>query len=244
MASDHERHAGDAAPYLLGALSELEHQAFERHLMGCSTCREELEQLRPAVVALPRSVPPVRPSERLKQSVMEVVREEAAEHEQPARRSAGRRVARTRLRALVPSLSRPPAVAWVSAVLLLAVGLAFGAVGASVLSEDGGRTLAARVDAARVPEATASLTVSDDRRRGAILRVHGMPSLPARETYQVWVRRRGELVSQSIFSVGEDGRGAAAVPDELEGADAVMVTREPAGGARAPSGKPILSVSL
>jgi hypothetical protein len=34
------------------------------------------------------------------------------------------------------------------------------------------------------------------------------------------------------------------VPDDLEDADAVMVTRERAGGARAPSEDPILTVPL
>ena len=95
-----------------------------------------------------------------------------------------------------------------------------------------------------MPEASGSLTVSSDQSEGAILRVHGMPSLPSRETYQVWVQRKGEVVSQSIFNVGTNGDGAAAVPDDLEGADAVLVTREPAGGARAPSGRPMVSVKL
>ena len=244
MARDHERHADDPAAYLLGALSELERQAFERHLMGCSTCGEELDHLRPATEALSRSVSPVRPSEALKSSVMEVVEREADEREQPSRPRAATGI-RTRLRALVPSLTgRGPVVAWVSASFLLAVGLAFGAVGASLLSDDDGRTLAARVDSVRVPEASGSLTIASDQSRGAILRVHGMPSLPSREVYQVWIQRDGEMVSQSIFSVGEDGGGAAAVPDDLEGADSVAITREPSGGARAPSGKPIVSVGL
>lgn len=244
MARDHERHADDPAAYLLGALSELERQAFERHLMGCSTCGEELDHLRPATEALSRSVSPVRPSEALKSSVMEVVEREADEREQPSRPRAATGI-RTRLRALVPSLTgRGPVVAWVSASFLLAVGLAFGAVGASLLSDDEGRTLAARVDSVRVPEASGSLTIASDQSRGAILRVHGMPSLPSREVYQVWIQRDGEMVSQSIFSVGEDGGGAAAVPDDLEGADSVAITREPSGGARAPSGKPVVSVGL
>lgn len=244
MARDHERHADDPAAYLLGALSELERQAFERHLMGCSMCGEELDHLRPATEALSRSVSPVRPSEALKSSVMEVVEREADECEQPSRPRAATGI-RTRLRALVPSLTgRGPVVAWVSASFLLAVGLAFGAVGASLLSDDDGRTLAARVDSVRVPEASGSLTIASDQSRGAILRVHGMPSLPSREVYQVWIQRDGEMVSQSIFSVGEDGGGAAAVPDDLEGADSVAITREPSGGARAPSGKPVVSVGL
>ena len=60
----------------------------------------------------------------------------------------------------------------------------------------------------------------------------------------MWVQREGEKVSQSSFNVGNDGDGAAAVPDDLEGADAVLVTREPAGRARAPSGRPIVSAGL
>ena len=145
----------------------------------------------------------------------------------------------------LPSLtSRGPAVAWVSAAFLLAVGLAFGAIGASLLADEG-RTVTAQVDPVSVPEASGQPHhLRTTRARERILRVHGMPSLPSRETYQVWVQREGEMVSQSIFSVGEDGNGAAAVPDDLEGADAVLVTREPAGGARAPSGKPVVSVRL
>ena len=236
MSRVHDGHEGDAAAYLLGALSDLERQAFESHVAGCAECREELEYLRPAAEVLPRSVPPVPPPESLKRSVMEAIEGESE--------SAAPAPKRRRLRDRLPSLtSRGPAVAWVSASFLLAVGLAFGAIGASLLSDEG-RTVTARVDPVNVPEATGSLTISDDQSKGAILRVHGMPSLPSRETYQVWVQREGEMVSQSIFSVGDDGNGAAAVPDDLEGASAVLVTREPAGGARAPSGKPVVSVKL
>jgi len=242
MADWHATDGGDAAAYLLGALSDLEHQAFETHLAGCTACREELEHLRPAVEALPRSVAPVRPPASLKRAVMKEVEEEA---EQEAASRASTRKQRSRLRDLLPSLtSRGPAVAWVSASFLLLVGLVFGAAGAGLLIDDDARTVSAKVDSVRVPEASGSLSVSNDQSEGAILRVHGMPSLPARETYQVWVQRKGEVVSQSIFNVGNNGDGAAAVPDDLEGADAVLVTREPAGGARAPSGRPMVSVEL
>lgn len=243
MTRDHESHAGDPAAYLLGALSELERQAFERHLMGCSICREELNHLRPAAQALPRSVSPVQPSEALKRAVMEAVESEARERDEPLRSPAAAARTRRRLRELVPSLTSP-VVAWLSAALLLVSGLTFGAVAASLWSGDEGRTVTAQVDSGRVPEATGSLTVSSDQRRGAILRLHGMPSLSSAEVYQVWVRRSGETISQSIFSVSKDGDGAAAVTDDLDGADSVLVTRERAGGARAPSGKPVVSVDL
>ena len=69
---------------------------------------------------------------------------------------------------------------------------------------------------------------------------NGMPTLESNRVYQVWLERDGEVVSQTLFSVGEDGTASPAVHDTLEDADAVLVTREAAGGARAPSEEPIL----
>ena len=42
--SEHVRHQDDVGAYLLGALNDLERQAFERHLRGCAECQEELER--------------------------------------------------------------------------------------------------------------------------------------------------------------------------------------------------------
>jgi hypothetical protein len=58
------------------------------------------------------------------------------------------------------------------------------------------------------------------------------------------VQRGQRLEPQPTFEVGADGRGAVAVPDDLSGADAVLVTREKRGGAAAPSGAPLLRVGL
>ena len=95
-----------------------------------------------------------------------------------------------------------------------------------------------------MPAGSGSLLVPGEASEGAILRVNGMPTLDRDSTYQVWVQRGGETISESLFSVGADGAGAAAVSEDLEDADAVMVTREPAGGSRAPSEEPILTVPL
>ena len=45
---DHERYEHDAGAYLLGALNDLETQAFEHHMEGCPTCRS----VRPGVCAI------------------------------------------------------------------------------------------------------------------------------------------------------------------------------------------------
>jgi anti-sigma factor RsiW len=238
MARDHERYADDVGAYLLGALPQIEREAFERHLMGCAACRDEVERLRPAVDALPRSVPQVAPPPTLKTSLLEAIERElgTAPPEQ-------RRRPRSRLRAWFGGLrGMRPALAWGMAALLLAIG---GLAGFGLSSLGGGstRTVPARVDATRVPGARASLWVPPHR-GGAILRVQGLPTLPRGRVYEVWLQRHGAFLPESTFQVDRRGTGAAAVPEDLRGASAVLVTREPRGGSRAPTEAPIVSARL
>jgi anti-sigma-K factor RskA len=248
----HEICEQDIGAYLLGALSEVEERRVEQHLEECHICRDEVERLRVAAEALPRSVTPVQPPESLRRSLMEVVRadvEQRAAHDGARRPDPARRAMR-RARAWISGSAEwrgagRPALAWVSASFVLLVGLVAGYAGTQVLSgEDDPRTLSAAVDRDRIPAASGSLLVREDRGDGAILRVHGMPTLDEGRVYQVWVQRDGEAIPQSLFSVGANGAGAAAVEGDLDDADAVLVTREPAGGARAPSEEPVLSVDL
>jgi len=241
----HEIHEQSVGAYLLGALDAGEADNFERHLNECLVCRDEVERLRPAVDALPRSVTPVAPSPDLKAALMAEVEADLRERGQAP---AGPGVL-TRLREWLAStgdslVGTRPAVAWVSAAFVLGVGILAGYGATQVTSDEDGRTLAASVDKKNVPSGSGSLLVPGGMDEGAILRVHGMPTLESNSVYQVWVRRDGETISQSLFSVGEDGDGAAAVSEDLGDADAVMVTREAAGGAPAPSEDPILTVPL
>jgi anti-sigma-K factor RskA len=240
VSGEHERYDDNAAPYLLGALSELERQAFESHLERCAGCREQVERLRPAAEALPRSVTPLVPPPRLKAALMEVVDSEARGREAPARRPLGER-----LRGFVPRIGgMRPAAAWVSAAFLLAVGIAGGFGVARVTGGDDTRTVQASVDSSRAPQASASLRVYGNGENGALLRAHGLPSLPRGRVYQAWVQRGREIVPQSTFDVSRDGGAATAVVEDLRGADAVMVTSEPRGGSMAPSQRPLLQARL
>jgi anti-sigma-K factor RskA len=236
---DHTSYHEEIGAYLLGALTDLERQAFERHMASCPQCRDEVEQLRPAADALPRSVQQVEPPASLKASLMEVVEREAREAAgdsapAPAR---PRRPLRERLR--LPSLRPALVVGGVALVLGLAAGFGVAQLG----GDDGARTIAATVDETRIPQASGSLQMEGDGENGAILRVDGMPELED-EVYQAWVERDGIVVPEPTFEVGANGGGAVAVPDDLSGAQAVLVTREPRGGSRAPSEEPILSVPL
>jgi len=245
--NDHPRHQDDIGAYLLGALNELERQAFERHVAGCGECQEELERLRPAADALPGSVEQFQPPPRLKASLMEVVEREA-QAEQPAPRRRRPRLLRPAVR---PRFLRPavrprflrPAVrprflrpALVAAVVL--VGLVVGFAVAQ-LGGDEARTVAATVDRA-MPQAGGSLRIDDDR---ATLRLHDMPDLGGARVYQVWLQHGDRLVPARTFEVGLSGASRVELRD-LRDADGVYVTREPRGGAQVPSEDPIVSVPL
>jgi anti-sigma-K factor RskA len=220
--NDHPRYRDDIGAYLLGALTELERQAFERHIAGCSECQEELERLRPAADALPGSVEQVQPPARLKASLMEVVEREAEAERQAAPSRRPRR------RFLRPAL--------VAAGLLIA--LAIG-VTVSQLGGDETRTVTARVDPA-MPQAGGSLRIEGD---DATLRLHDMPELGSTRVYQVWLQHGDSLVPARTFEVGRSGAGRVELPD-VSDAKGVFVTREPRGGAQVPSENPIVSVPL
>jgi anti-sigma factor RsiW len=235
-ARDHTEYREEIGAYLLGALTDLERQAFERHVAGCAESRDELGRLRPAADALPRSVEQVEPPPGLKTSLMEVVESEARERSgAPAARQ--REPRRIRL----PSLAgfRPALVA-----AALALGVVAGIGVAQLGGGDDARTVAATVDEGRLPDASGSLRIQGDGEDGAILTVHGMPPAGGARVYQAWVQRDGTVVPQPTFEVGADGGGAVAVPDDLSGAEAVLVTREARGGARAPSERPLIRVPL
>jgi anti-sigma-K factor RskA len=223
--SDHTRYRDDIGAYLLGALTELERHAFERHMAGCSECQEELERLRPAADALPGSVEQLQPPPRLKASLMEVVEREAEAERSP---ESGRARHAARRRFLRP--------AFVAAGLLIA--LAIG-VTVSQLGGDETRTVAARVDPA-MPRAGGSLRIEGD---DATLRLHDMPELGGGRVYQVWLQHGDRLVPARTFEVARSGAGRVELPD-VRDTDGVYVTREARGGAQVPSEDPIVSVPL
>jgi anti-sigma factor RsiW len=236
-ARDHAEYREEIGAYLLGALTDLERQAFERHVAGCAECRDELERLRPAADALPRSVEQVEPPPGLKTSLMEVVESEA--RERSGAPAARRREPRRRIRR--PSLAgfRPALVA-----AALALGLVAGFGVAQLGGDDDARTVAATVDDARLPDASGTLQIQGDGEKGAILTLHGMPPAGGERVYQAWLQRDGTMVPQPTFEVRADGGAAVAVPEDLSGAEAVLVTREARGGARAPSEQPLIRVPL
>jgi anti-sigma factor RsiW len=222
-------HQDDAGAFVLGALEPAEHAAFEQHLAGCPECRDEVEQLRMAVDALPRSVEPFAAPPSLKRSLMQAVREDV----KPARRPL---LERLRLPSLRPQLA-------MAAALLLVLGVALGTqLGGS--DSGGHRVIAAVPDRSRVPNASATVTLPADKDGPAQLRVTGLPAPKPGQVYEIWLKRGDQLQPGPLFNVDATGNGAGAIPDDLEGVSAVLVTRERTGGAKVPSEAPIISARI
>jgi anti-sigma-K factor RskA/putative zinc finger protein len=216
--SDHARHSDDIGAYLLGALSDLERQAFERHLAGCGDCQEEVARLRPAAEALPSSVEQVDPPTGLKARLMAEVERDSNVVE------------------LRPRSRRPMRLMAVAATLLLGLAIGFGV---AQLGGDDTRTVTATI-AKAMPQAGGELEIADD---GATLRLNDMPDLGGARVYQVWLQHGDRLVPARAFEVGRSGMRSVELPD-VGDADGVFVTREARRGAQVPSEDPIVSVPL
>jgi anti-sigma factor RsiW len=226
--TDHTRYRDDVGAYLLGALNELERQAFERHLSGCSECQEELARLRPAAEALPGSVVQLAPPPGLKTRLMAEVHGDAS--------AEGERDGAVRPRRRLFGGLRIPRMAYVAAALLLGLVIGFGV---AQLGGDDSRTVAVTV-AKAMPEAGGTLQISGN---DATLRLHGMAELSAARVYQVWIQHGDRMVPARTFEVGSNGRGDVDLPS-VDDAQGVYVTREARGGAQVPSENPIVSVPL
>ena len=231
----HTRWEDDLAAYLLDALSADESREVERHLEGCRRCRERARWLQASVEVLPTSVEQLEPPPELRERLMRTVRAEAAA---PAPAAPG--VTPTRARRgwldMLRAVPRPALALGVTLIALAAVaGYAIGT------GDDGTTTstVSAQVDPA-LPDATASLERDGD---SGVLRVEGLPQRPGR-IYEVWLAEGEEVRPAGLFQVDRAGRGAAAIPQGLNGADRVMVSVEPPRGSAQPTTDPIVIAEI
>lgn len=98
-----------------------------------------------------------------------------------------------------------------------------------------------------MPEVEASGRVLWDKNENdALLYCLNMPEAPEGKTYQWWVVIKGEPRSIGVFRVDSDGNSVVLVDSlkefgDVEGIELFKVTLEPEGGARAPTGRPLIT---
>jgi len=220
---------GNAAPYVLGALSESEYEAFVAHLETCAVCREEVAALQTVAETLPAAVPEVPAPPELKRRLMADVNADA------------RGSSRARSDSPEPTHEHERR-SWLPVLAPIAMGVALIAVLAVVLLPGGPR--APRVIRAQVSPAGSRAVLRIDGSRGEMT-LSGMPPTEPGRTYEVWVRRGGApQPTDALFSPTSAGTATVAVPGTMKGVRQVLVTSEPLGGSSVPTRAPVVVASV
>lgn len=231
--------------YVLGALPEDERATVEAYLALHPERQAEVEDLMGVASLLALSTPEYDPPADLRSKVMSVVEAEATP----------RRADRAR-----------PAASWLgrfgglrNIALGAAAVLLVGLLSWNVLLQGDVRDLRGEVQEARsagqaqeVREielggawaeqgSRAEVTALNDDR--AVLLVEDMPSMPEGRTGQVWVIH-DEVPQPGGLLEPSGNMAATAITAPLEGADAIAVTVEPAGGSDEPTTDPVLIKEL
>lgn len=241
-AEDHDRRLEEAAAFALGALEAEQNADFKEHLKGCKRCQEELRWLAPAVRALPEAIERQAPPPELKVRLMEEVRADVAaearqvEEEERRERAASRQGFREWLGGVsFGGLTWKPLAGMAAVILVVAAGIGY-AVG------NGGGPGDIHTWESKQPNGIQASVVREGDQ--AELRLTGLEQVPKGKTLEAWVQR-GEVYEPVKMLFKPDGEGNATTQiEDLKGAEAVLVTREPAGGTKAPTTTPFVKVPI
>ena len=259
--------------YVADALDDDERAVFELHLRGCESCRQEVAELtetaaeltflteapppaalRSSILAQIATVRPLPPEEPAP-SGTPVPRlppgEVAAEAEEAGAGEAGRPEPTDELAARRQLRIRRVLTGLVAAALMAVVAL--GGWVSILVADQRAQQLAAqqvselltapdaRVYATELNGANVSYVVSRERNRALFLG-RDVQGPGADKVYQLWTIRGGDATSQGLVAGG--GSVTHWFDGPLDGAQAMAVTVEPAGGSADPSSTPLAVVQL
>ena len=259
----HETMLDDVAVYALGSLGPDDARRVRDHLQTCPDCREEYEQLRPAVDAVAYSAESCPDQERgavvasplLKGRIMQQIRRSAVP---PPRSNVAE------MRAVRPIVWPAYAVAAACLLIALVTGIANISVNdelrqtkAQIAQIDARSAMLAR-DLAHQRLALTDLAAPDSQRydvaHGQVVR-HGkrlyltmdaLPPPPKGKVYQAWTLRTGATrMSPSVtFVPTAAGVAVVAVPADASALAAVALSVEPEGGSKQPTSTPTFVLKL
>ncbi|MEU9401457.1 anti-sigma factor [Streptomyces sp. SID4985] len=230
--------------YALHALPDEERAAFERHVSGCASCAQEVAEFTATAARLASaSAAPVRDG----------MRREVLHRVTTVRQVPPATAPLDEVRRRLPS-GRGPARWALAACLAAAVGFGGTAVWQyeraqdarqrAVLAERQADEVAgvlgapdARTRSARVAGGTGTLVVSAGRDR-AVFMASDMPAPPKGKVYQLWFADGDRMRPAGLLNAGRAAQ-TVLMRGRVDGASAVGVTVEPAGGSPRPTSTPV-----
>lgn len=240
-ADEHARRLEEVAAFALGALDAEQSADFKEHFKDCKRCQDELRWLSTAVRALPEAVDQQAPPPQLKVRLMEEVRADVAAEAKEARAAERRKRAESRggfrewlAGVNLGGMTWKPLAGMAAVILIVAAGIGY-AVGS------GSDTNLHTYEAPQEAGIQASVVREGDEGE---LRLAGVGQVQSGKTLEAWVKR-GETVEpvKMLFKPDADGNATTQIED-LKGAEAVLVTEEPAAGSKQPTSEPFVNVPL
>ncbi|RSM82792.1 hypothetical protein DMH04_24575 [Kibdelosporangium aridum] len=227
--------------YVLDALSEMERRAFEDHMSGCPACHQEVAELRETTARLgtaTAAAPPPQLWHKVHVAIGNARQLPPLSFDEP-------RVVRPRRG------SSRFAVFAAAASVLVAAGLGVGWV---VTNNDVKDELAqtqtelsrlqtllsapdAKVVTGPVKGGGTATAVVSARQNGMVMTLKGAPPLPGTSVYQLWYVRNLDAGGQTSAGMLASSNGAIPSNDltPAQGAVALAITVEPAGGSATPN---------
>lgn len=241
-----------AAAYAINAVDGEERQAFETHLPTCAECQEVVTELSETAALLSVDTA-VEPSPELRVRVLELVAAEAradtGRTQAPATGGTGEH--RTNVSSLQARRERKlmPGQRWLAGVAAAGI-VAAGIWGVTQgMGPDPIEQIVSAEDAAQYTADSENGTVVVVTSAGsgqAVLQLpEGMPAPQDGSVYQAWfVHEDGTARSAGVLSEEAVAEHTDMLEGSPEGAVAVGLTVEPAGGSDAPTSEPFVVVPL
>ncbi len=248
--------------YVMDAVPEADRASFERHLLTCEQCREDVRGLREAVARLgaATAVPP-RPElrEQTMQAVVRVRQHPPLMPGESCQRQAGRRRQSPRMlsrTARAGSRRWLAEVALAAAVVLAATATVFGLhlssmQGRLTAAEQRDTAIAKVLGARDATTLTAKVTtggtatvVMSHRARALVFVASGLPRLPAAQAYELWLMGPAGDIPAGMLPPARRGMSGPLVVYRLGPGEQLAMTVEPAAGSRQPTSVPLVLVAL
>ncbi|TWD99719.1 putative zinc finger protein [Peribacillus frigoritolerans] len=230
--------------FLSGELGEKEKKAFTEHLMHCSECTREYEQMTEAWNSLKWDFEEMEPSSSLKSEVMDFVFE--TDDEVPVGRE--KNWSSFFFKQFTPVTSGLLLAALVLAFVLLYSNIQLKKELAAInLPMEVKTSLSLQpADKTAVNMSTdgAAYILQQGEERRLIVQIQNLPSLQKSEVYQVWLLKDGKRTNAGTFKPDEAGTGSLtyklSINDKF---NQIGITREPDANSTKPRGEKIVGSS-
>jgi hypothetical protein len=230
--------------YAVDALTGAELDEFEKHLLRCTSCTEEVRGLRETAARLGLTTA-IEPPPWMRGEVLA-----AASRTRQLPPSGGRLLARTtsrRMTRLRRSLPRSAAAVAVAAAIVVLAVVQVNTRDQLDQTQQGSRAVAAVLAAPDAHIERSSTTVGGTvtavisaRDREAVITAAGMPTQADAKVYQLWVMSGSVARSVGLLSGSSAGVTAPILAADVQPGDRLGITVEPAGGTRQPTTTPIV----